>query len=144
MAATTTSAILDRFERVLQSPPLSLTLSRVPFGDATLEPNLSINTTFQVMSMGLVNNRPQSGNWEARIDRIAVRLYQRLDMDGYLAQRTLEDMCDAVAMALFADGPDHDYYAQEEKGSRKIQLPKKSDVLHADIQFLVDYDWNAA
>lgn len=143
MAATTLSAILTRFETVVQAAPLSLTLSKQPFGD-TLEPNTIISTLVRIVAGGMVSQRSQSNYSEARIERITVTLYQAMNFDGYGAQRDLADLCDDVVQALIADGPDQGYDVTEEKGSRKITRMKDADICQAQVNLLVDYDWNEA
>lgn len=143
MAATTLSAILERFEAVLQAAPLRLTLTRHPYGDK-LEANAITDDAVSIQSVGLIGARSQSNYAEARMERITVTLHRALSFSGYQAQRDLSDLCDAVVQALIADGADHDYDVTEEKGSRKQVLPKDSDVAQAQISLCVDYDWNEA
>ncbi len=126
---------------MLTAAPLSLALSVQPFGDTT-EPNAAVDTLARVVAGGLVGQRSQSNKSEARIDRVTVVLQQAMKFDGYSAQRTLSTLCDSVVKAMIADGPGQGYDVTEEKGSRKITNPKKTDLCHAEIGFLVDYDWS--
>lgn len=143
MAATTISAIIERFEKVLTSPPLNLTISTQPFGD-DVEGNAIVDAMFRVVSGGMVGQRSQSNYAEARMDRVTVTLQQKLRFDGYQAQRDLTDLADDVVRAMIADGLDYSYDVTEEKGSRKIVHPKKTDICRMDIGFICDYDWNEA
>lgn len=140
MAATTLSAILTRFESVLTTAPLSLTLSQQPFSDET-EPNAVVDTLVRVTSGGLAGLKSQSNYAEARLERVTVTLQQPLGFDGYGAQRALSDLADDVAKAIIADGPGHGYDVTEERGSRKQVNPKKTELCRLEIHFLVDYDW---
>ncbi len=140
MAATTLAAILERFEAVISTAPLSLTLSKQPFGDET-EPNLVVDVLARVTSGGMAGQRSQSNHSEARMDRVIVSLQQAMKFDGYGAQRDLAILCDDVVRAIIADAIDQGYDVTEEKGSRKMSNPKKTDLVRADIGFLVDYDW---
>jgi len=143
MAAQTISGILERFEAVLSSPPLNLDPSPNPFTDEAV-PNLSINDTFRVVAGGIVNDRTTSNFQSVRLDRITVTIAKTLDMDGYQAQRDLQDLLDTVERALIADGPEHGYFASPEKGSRKTERPKGTDLCRASLSMLVDYDFSSA
>lgn len=152
MSETTLSAILDRFERVLESPPLSLTKSKVPFNDdksLVIEPNNVIDVLFSVSGGEMVSRTSQSNYSEARLDRVIVTLHKAMNFDAYAARRDLADMCDRVVRALIADGPDHSYDVSEERSSRKISRPKgdkgvPTDICRAEIHFFVDYDYSEA
>ncbi len=141
MAATTLAAILERFETVLTTAPLSLTLSQQPFSDET-EPNAVVDTLARVTAGGLVGQRGQSNYAEARIDRVVVTLQQPMGFDGYSAQRALSDLADDVSRAMIADGPSAGYDVTEERGSRKTVNPKKTELCRLEINFFVDYDWS--
>jgi hypothetical protein len=142
MPATTASAILTRFETVLAAAPLSLTKSIHPFGIAT-EANTVVDTLFRVLYGGSAGMPlSQSNHSEARLDRITVSVHRTLKDDAYAAQRALADLCDSVVKAIIADGGSNGYNAFEDKGSRKIVRPKDTDLCVAEIQFIVDYDWN--
>jgi hypothetical protein len=143
MAAQTISAILERFQAVLEAPPLSLTPSLEPFGD-TAVPNALIDETYRLVAGGVVNDRTTS-NWQSvRLDRITITIAQALKMDGYAAQRDLQTLLDDIERALVNDGPDHGYFASVEKGSRKTERPKGTDLCRASLNMLVDYDFSSA
>jgi hypothetical protein len=142
MAPQTASAILERFERVLQESPCLLSPSAHPFTNEQT-PNIAVGLTYRVVHAGLVSDFCQSNYSEARIDRIQVTVQQPIDMDGYAAQRDLQTLLDTIERAIIADGPDNSYNAEAEKGSRKVTNPKNTSVAEATISFLVDYDWNA-
>jgi hypothetical protein len=142
MATQTTAGILERFETVLQDPPCLLKPSNNPFTEAT-EPNISINETYRLQTGGLLSDLPVGNYFSARRERIIVTLYQRMDMDPYQAQRDLQDLLDTVERAIVADGTDHGYMADVEKGSRKATRPNKdSDLYEAQLSFMVDYDFD--
>jgi hypothetical protein len=143
MAAQTISAILERFEAVLSAPPLNLDPSPNPFTDEAV-PNLSINDTFRVVAGGLVNDRITSNFQSVRLDRVTVTIARTLDMDGYQAQRDLQDLLDSIERAVIADGTNHGYMASLEKGSRKGERPKGTDLCRASLNFLVDYDFDSS
>jgi hypothetical protein len=141
MAATTISAILERIETVLSSNPLNLTLAPNPFSDETVA-SAMVNDTCRVESGGIVHDKPVSNWGVCRLERISVKLQRSLDFEGYQAQRALQDLLDDIERAVLADGPDHDYMAYVEKGSRKITRKKESDVCEAALNFIVDYDFS--
>jgi len=141
MAATTVTAILTRLETVLQAPPLGLTLSLTPFSDTT-EPNVVMLTLVRVVSGGLVGQRCTSNYSEARMERLTVTVQQPLNFDGYGAQRDLTTLCDAIVRALIADGPAHGYDVTEERGSRKVTRPPKTDLCRAEIHVIADFDYS--
>ena len=155
MAATTLSAILERFDTVLQASPLLLLPTSNPFSDAA-EPNANVGSYYTLLPAGLVHPDGTSNYSEARIDRITVKVQKPLDFNASRAIRELQDLCDAIERAIIADGPDHFYDATVEKGSRKVTRPKPprtpgstqptagSDLAEATIAFLVDYDYNEA
>jgi hypothetical protein len=143
MAAQTMSGILTRFQAVLEAPPLSLDPSANPFTDEAV-PNLTIDNTYRVVAGGIVNDKPTSNFQSLRIDRVVVTIAQTMKMDGYAAQRDLEDLLDAIERAVIADGPDHGYFASLEKGSRKVERPKGTDLCRASLNFLCDYDFDSS
>jgi hypothetical protein len=141
MAATTLSAILTRFETVLQAAPLSLS----PAGDPYSSEGISgpeVDSAFRLVPGGLVGQTCQSNYSTARIERIVVTVNRMTQFDAYDVQRALEDQLDAIERAIIADGPDHSYMASIEKGSRKVTRKKDSDVIEASINFLVDFDFS--
>jgi hypothetical protein len=141
MAATTISAILERFETVLVAAPLNYTLTDQPFSDE-MTPGTMVDQMVRVNSGGLVNSRITSGNQEVRLDRITVQVQRTLKFEGYDEQRALQDVLDEIERAVRADGPDNFYNASIEKGSRKAVRRKDSDVVEASLNFIVDYDWS--
>jgi hypothetical protein len=143
MAFMTAAEILERFETVLQADPCLLRPSAHPFTNEQT-PNINVGTTFRLEHGGMVNDKCQSNYAEARIDRIIVTVQYPLEMDGYTAQRTLQDLLDTIERAIIDDGPDHSYNADIEKGSRKVTRPKDTDVAEGKIHFLVDYDFNSS
>lgn len=143
MAATTISAILERFEAVLQSDPLNLTLSVSPFSDEVV-PNTLVNETVRVQSGGVVSSRSTSNYQAVRMDRVVVSIQRSLQFEAYQSQRDIQDLLDDIERCIIADGPDHGYMVTVEKGSRKIVRRKDADVVDASIHFLVDYDFSEA
>lgn len=144
MAAQTMSAILERFETVLQAPPCLLKPSNNPFSEVA-DPSITINETYRVTAGGLVGIPLEVGNYqEARLERVTVTVYQRMDMDGYQAQKDIQDVLDTVERAIIADGPDNGYMVTLEKGSRKLTNPKKTDLIEASLSFMVDYDFDGS
>lgn len=139
--ATTSSAILERVEMVLQAQPLSLTLAPNPFTDDVV-PNTLVAETVRVQSGGIVKDTDVSNYKVLRLERISVTLQRALQFEGYEAQRDLQDVLDDIERAVIADGPDHDYFVTVEKGSRKITRKKDSDVCEASLNFIVDYDFS--
>jgi hypothetical protein len=140
MAATTLSAILERFETVLQDPSLNLERSADPFTDQAV-PNALVNTTFRVLAGGLVRETSQSNFSTARVDRVTVTVQRALHFAAYDAQRELQDLLDDIERAIVADGPDQGYMVTVEKGSRKVMKKKDADVIEASIAFMCDYDF---
>lgn len=136
--ATTSSAILERVEMVLQAQPLNLTLAPNPFTDDVV-PNTLVSETVRVQSGGIVKDDDISNYTVLRLERITVTLQRALQFEGYEAQRDLQDVLDDIERAVIADGPDHDYMVTVEKGSRKITRKKDSDVCEASLHFIVDY-----
>ncbi len=136
--ATTSSAILERIETVLQAQPLSLTLAPNPFTDDVV-PNTLVAETVRVQSGGIVNDTDVSNYTVLRLERITVTLQRALQFEGYEAQRDLQDLLDRIERAVIADGADHDYMVRVEKGSRKITRKKDSDVCEASLSFIADY-----
>jgi hypothetical protein len=143
MAATTISAIIERIETVLAAEPLALTLNPDPFTDEGI-PNQSVNDTVRVTSGGVVNSRSTSNYQAIRLDRVTVTLQRSMGFNGYEAQRDLQEVLDDIERQIIADGPDHGYSVTVEKGSRKIERKKESDVISASLHFLVDYDFSEA
>jgi hypothetical protein len=141
MAATTISAILERFETVLVAAPLNYTLTDQPFSDEQT-PGTMVDQMVRVNSGGLVNSRSTSADQEVRLDRITVQVQRTLKFEGYDEQRALQDVLDEIERAIRADGPDNFYSASIEKGSRKAVRRKDSDVVEASLNFIVDYDWS--
>jgi hypothetical protein len=141
MAATTISAILERFESVLQSEPLNLTLSTTPFSDEVV-PNTLVNEVCRVQSGGVVSSRSTSNYQALRMDRVSVSIQRALQFEAYQTQRDIQDILDDIERYVIADGPEHGYMVTVEKGSRKIVRRKDADVVDASIHFLVDYDFD--
>lgn len=139
--ATTSSAILERVETVLQAQPLSLTLSSNPSTDETV-PNSLVAETVRVQSGGIVKDTEVSNFTVLRMERITVTTQRASGFEAYESQRDLQDLLDKIERAVIADGPDNNYFATVEKGSRKITRKKDSDVLEATISFVVDYDFS--
>jgi len=136
-------AILTRFETVLQAAPLSLVKAPSPFSDDQVA-NALVDTSFRVMGGGVVRDEPVSHYQSYRVDRVTVSVMQMLKMDGYDAQRDLEDLCDDIERYVIADGTSQGYSVTVEKGSRKVVRPKGTDICRAEVNFLVDYDFDAS
>jgi len=49
---------------------------------------------------------------------------------------------DAIVRALIADGPAHGYDVTEERGSRKVTRPPKTDLCRAEIHVIADFDYS--
>lgn len=143
MATQTSAGILERFEAVLEAPPCLLRKSQNPF-TTEAETNIEVGTTYRLIAGGVVNDRPTSGWQCVRLERIIVTVQQRLNFDGYQAQRNIQDLCDTIERAIVADGPDHSYHVSLEKGGRKVTRPKDTDLCEAAIAFLVDYDFDSS
>ena len=142
MAATTMSAILERFDTVLQDEPCLLKPSSNPFTD-TSESNISIDTTYLLQAGGLVGTPLTTGYYsDARVERVTISLYKTMEFDAYQAQKDLMDLLDVVERAVIADGPDNGYMVTVEKGSRKVTRPKGTDLCEAALSFLVDFDYS--
>jgi hypothetical protein len=141
MAQTTISAIIERIETVLAAEPLTLTLGPDPNSDRAV-PNSLVDTTFRVTHGGVISSRSSSNFSEARIDRVTVTVQKAMNFDGNDAQRQIQDLLDDIERAVIADGPDHSYMVNVEKGSRKTTRKKDSDVFESAIHFLCDYDWS--
>src|SRR5690242_4320524 len=141
MATQTIAAILERVETVLQDPPCLLKPSANPFTETTT-PNIDINETYRVQAAGVLSDTDVGNFLSARRERVIVTLYQRMDFDGYQAQRDLQDLLNTVERAIIADGPDHSYMAFLEKGSGKVTRPKDTDLCEAPLSFIVDYDYD--
>jgi hypothetical protein len=143
MAATTMSAILTRFETVLEAPPINLVRAPQPFSDDQV-PNALVDSSYRVMAGGIVRDEPTSNFQSMRVERVTVSVMQALKMDGYQAQRDLEDLCDVIERELIADGLAQGYLVSIEKGSKKAVRPKGTDICRAEVNLLVDYDWDAS
>jgi hypothetical protein len=144
MAETTISAILDRFATLLEAEPLNLVSAGDPFSDTAI-PNVSVGSTYRLMSGGLVRDTQQSNYMSARVERVTVIVQAPLNFDGYQAQRDLQDVCDAIERAVIAAfGVAPKVGIAVEKGSRKITRKKDSDVCEASLSFQCDYDFNEA
>lgn len=137
------SAILTRFETVLEAAPLNLQKAPQPFSDEQV-PNALVDSTYRVVGGGIVRDDATCNFQSYRVERIAVCVMQTLKMDGYQAQRDLADLCDTIERQILADGLSNGYLATVEKGSRKITRPKNTDICRADMNFLVDYDFDAS
>jgi hypothetical protein len=141
MSATTISAILERFESVVTSEPLNLTLSNNPFTDEVV-PNTLVNEVCRVQSGGVVSSRSTSNYQALRMDRVVVSIQRALQFEAYQSQRDIQDLLDVIERQVIADGPEHGYMVTVEKGSRKIVRRKDADVVDASLSFLVDYDYS--
>lgn len=141
MSATTMSAILARFATVLEAAPLSLVTSSTPF-DVKDVPNDLVNTTYRLLSGGLIRDDDQSNYSTARVERVTVTVMQRMDFDAYQAQQDLSDLLDDIELAIIAEGNTVPLLGiRLEKGSRKVVRPKDSDIVEATLGFMVDYDF---
>jgi hypothetical protein len=143
MAATTISAIIEHIEHVLIANPLSLTINPDPFSDVGVA-NALVDQTAQVAAGGMVSSRSTSNYQAVRIDRVVVSVQRSMNFNGPAAQKDLQDLLDEIERAVIADGPNHSYFVNVEKGSRKVQRKKGTDVLDASLAFLVDYDFSEA
>ncbi len=141
MAATTTKAIIDRFQAVCEATPLSLSKTVQPLSFDT-QPAPTVDDRYWIEDEGLSSSETVTNNAEVRVDRLTVWLALRHETDGQTQIETLEETMNTVERRILADGPANSYTATIEQ--REIQRQDGVEVVLARLAFLVDYDYSTA
>ena len=141
MAATTLTAIMDRFQVVLKAAPLHLTETKEPFSHDR-SPNTVMDTAFRLEDGGIISSRPVGGNQFVRADRITVFLAKKLAFNAQTSVETLETTLNTIERYILDDDADNSYHASVE-GRRVTRLPE-SDVAVGSLVFAVDFDYSAS
>lgn len=141
MAATTLSAIRDRFAAVLEAAPLNLTKTTDAFSHDR-QPNTVLDNAYRVEDAGMVQNRPVGNTQFARVDRLRIYIARKLAFDPAGAIDSVEDTLNTIERYILADDAAHDYHASVE-GRGTPNRPQDADIVVGSLTLLVDYDYDA-
>lgn len=141
MADTTLTAIMQRFQVVLEGHPLYLSQSRDAFSHDTV-PNNLLDSSYHVRDGGIADQRPMGNYKAARIDRLVVHLARKVSFEAQDASESLQTLLNTVERYIKADGPNNDYRA--ELDAREVARVDETDIVIAQLTFSVDYDYNEA
>lgn len=139
MAATTLSAIMDRFTSVLEADPLFLKPTKEPFSH-DLSPNTVLDSAYRIQDEGIQSTRPVGASQFVRVDRICIYIAKKLNFAGQASVETMEDTLNTIERQILADDADHDYHASVD--SRRVTNPPKTDIAIGSLSFLVDFDYS--
>lgn len=139
MAALTPREIRERVQTVLEDDA-GLIRSREAFS-LNLQPNTVLDNSY-TLDTERINERSQTNNVTARLDRLTVTVAKKLNMDSETAVRTLQDTLDDVDRRIRADGIDQGYHVWP--GVLRITRPEGRDYCLGTLAWTCDYDYSEA
>jgi hypothetical protein len=142
MAETTLTAIIDRFQAVLEGTDVGLKKSRLPFSHDR-QPNGAIEDRYYIHDDGNLNSQPLGNYKAARIDRLRVAIAKKTAFDGVAQFEAMETLLNTVEREIKADGLSNSYHA-EFGGVRRVTQPDGKDLVIGEIGFTVDFDFAEA
>jgi hypothetical protein len=144
MAATTLAAILAAWDLVLQAAPLSLVPAIGPFTHDQ-QPNATIADSYYVTDGGTITRTSATNDVEVRVDRLQVWIAKPLTFGAGAAAAQLQamaDLGDDLYRYLVVAARTAGYNVEAD--TRRISAAKDSELLIANFDFRVDYDFDAA
>lgn len=139
MATLTLLAIVDRFQAVLEAAPFSLKKTKEPFSHDG-QPNTALDDAYRLEDLGLRTSRSSTNLTAVRVDGLRVWIARKLAFDGQAAIDTVETQLVAIERYLKADGRQQGYHAELTGRG----LKRRGDIVTANIDFAVDYDFSEA
>lgn len=141
MADTDLASIVTVFEATCEADPSSLRKSTIPFTHDR-QPNGTIQDSYWIEDGGPVSRSSVTNAGEVRIDRLVVWIARPLAFAGRAQVAALEQLGDTIYRALVAAGTANGWNVEAD--SRRITMPKNTDLVIASFGFRVDYDFSAA
>lgn len=140
MAALTPREIRERIQVVLEAVDPGLIRSREAFS-LNLQPNTLTDNSYTLEDERL-NERSQTANVTARLDRLTLTIARKLNMDGEAAVRALLDVLDDVDRRVRADGTSQGYHVWPT--TSRVVRPEGRDYCLGTLAFTCDYDFSEA
>lgn len=141
MAATTLAAILAAWATALEASPLSLLKAVGPFTHDN-QPNGSIANSYYLTDGGKVSRTSVTNHVEVRVDRLQVWIAKPLNFDPDGQLQAMETLGDDVYRNLLVLARAAGYNVEAD--TRRITRPANSELIIANFDFLVDYDFSSA
>lgn len=140
MAALTPRDIRERIQVVVEAVDPGLIRAREAFS-LNLQPNTLVDNSYTLDTERL-NERSQTNNVTARLDRITLTIARKLNMDSEAAIRALLDVLDDVDRRVRADGTSQSYHVWPQ--SSRVVRPEGRDYCLGTLAFTCDYDFSEA
>lgn len=141
MAVTTLAAILAAWGTTLEASPLSLVPASGPFTHDN-QPNATLANSYYVTDGGKVSRTSLTNDVEARIDRLQVWIAKPLNFDPDGQLQAMETLLDNVYRYLLPVARAAGYNIEAD--TRRVSRPANSELIIANQDLLVDYDFSSA
>ena len=140
MAAMTPGLIRARLMAVVEAADPGLVRSREAFS-FDRQPNTVLDNTYTV-DIERINERSQTADVTARLDRVTLTIARKLGMDSEAAARALLDVLDDVDRRLRADGTSQGYHLWPQ--ASRVVRPDGRDYCLGTLSWTCDYDFSEA
>ena len=140
MAAMTPALIRTRLMTLVEDVDPGLVRSQHAFSLAH-QSNLVVDNSY-TLEAERINERSQTANVTARLDRVTLTIARKLNMDSEAAIRALDDVLDDVDRRVRQDGVSQGYHMWP--GTSRVVRPEGKDYCLGSLVWTCDYDFSEA